>query len=177
MARYCKCCGIQESSWVLLNENTLCRSCAASSKDAGKSLSVRGKRNTSLSINGTSVIIKSNRDEVIIPIKNIQELKVVSPQNFFHGAIEMKTAKAPDASVRIGGGISFLSNTLTFYLLENSEMVAAKNVQAYVMNFSEVPTPEAISNADEIKKYKELLDIGAITQEEFDTKKKQLLNL
>ena len=29
----------------------------------------------------------------------------------------------------------------------------------------------------EIKKYKELLDIGAITQEEFDAKKKQLLQL
>jgi hypothetical protein len=31
------------------------------------------------------------------------------------------------------------------------------------------------SNADEIKKYKELLDMGAITQEEFDEKKKTLL--
>ena len=34
-----------------------------------------------------------------------------------------------------------------------------------------------ISVADEIKKYKELLDIGAINQEEFDSKKKELLNL
>ena len=33
------------------------------------------------------------------------------------------------------------------------------------------------SNADEIKKYKELLDSGVITQEEFDAKKKQLLGL
>lgn len=33
------------------------------------------------------------------------------------------------------------------------------------------------SNADELKKYKELLDSGIITQEEFDAKKKQLLNL
>ena len=33
------------------------------------------------------------------------------------------------------------------------------------------------SNADELKKFKELLDIGAITQEEFDQKKKQLLGL
>lgn len=33
------------------------------------------------------------------------------------------------------------------------------------------------SAADEIKKYKELLDIGAITQEEFDAKKKSLLNI
>ena len=32
-------------------------------------------------------------------------------------------------------------------------------------------------NVDELKKYKELLDQGIITQEEFDTKKKQLLDL
>ena len=31
--------------------------------------------------------------------------------------------------------------------------------------------------ADELKKYKELLDTGVITQEEFDAKKKQLLGL
>lgn len=35
----------------------------------------------------------------------------------------------------------------------------------------------AASPADELKKYKELLDMGIITQEEFDTKKKQLLGL
>ena len=33
------------------------------------------------------------------------------------------------------------------------------------------------SNADELKKYKDLLDSGVITQEEFDAKKKQLLRL
>ena len=33
------------------------------------------------------------------------------------------------------------------------------------------------TNADELKKYKDLLDGGAITQEEFDAKKKELLNL
>lgn len=34
-----------------------------------------------------------------------------------------------------------------------------------------------LSIADEIKKFKELLDMGAITQEEFDKKKCELLNL
>ncbi len=33
------------------------------------------------------------------------------------------------------------------------------------------------SEADELKKFKELLDAGVITQEEFDTKKKELLGL
>ena len=34
-----------------------------------------------------------------------------------------------------------------------------------------------ISNADELKKYKELLDSGVITQEEFNAKKTRLLGL
>jgi len=38
------------------------------------------------------------------------------------------------------------------------------------------PAP-AVSAADELKKFKELLDMGIITQEEFDAKKKQLLGL
>lgn len=39
------------------------------------------------------------------------------------------------------------------------------------------PIQAAPSPADELKKFKELLDMGAITQEEFDIKKKQLLGL
>lgn len=35
----------------------------------------------------------------------------------------------------------------------------------------------AFSSADELKKFKELFDMGVITQEEFDLKKKQLLGL
>lgn len=38
-------------------------------------------------------------------------------------------------------------------------------------------TQEAQSSADELRKYKELLDCGVITQEEFDAKKKQLLGI
>ena len=38
-------------------------------------------------------------------------------------------------------------------------------------------TPNANSASDEIRKFKNLLDEGIITQEEFDIKKKQLLNL
>ena len=38
-------------------------------------------------------------------------------------------------------------------------------------------TETVTSSADELKKYKELLDSGVITQEEFDAKKKQLLGL
>ena len=35
---------------------------------------------------------------------------------------------------------------------------------------------QSLSNIEEIKKYKELLDMGAITEEEYNDKKKKLLN-
>lgn len=38
-------------------------------------------------------------------------------------------------------------------------------------------TNTGISEADEILKYKQLLDDGAITQEEYEAKKKQLLGI
>lgn len=39
------------------------------------------------------------------------------------------------------------------------------------------PVVTALSPAEELKKFKELLDMGIISQEEFDVKKKQLLGL
>ena len=36
---------------------------------------------------------------------------------------------------------------------------------------------QQVSGADELKKFKELLDMGVITQEEFDAKKRQILGL
>ena len=54
--------------------------------------------------------------------------------------------------------------------LENCREIQRNQVVAETKN---TPT----SGADEIMKYKNLLDIGIITQEEFDAKKKQLLGL
>ena len=42
---------------------------------------------------------------------------------------------------------------------------------------TEAPAPQAVSAADEILKFKQLLDAGVITQEEFNAKKAQLLGL
>ena len=44
-------------------------------------------------------------------------------------------------------------------------------------NKGSVTVVNSTSNADELKKYKDLLDSGIITQEEFNSKKKQLLGL
>ncbi len=76
--------------------------------------------------------------------------------------------------------ISTSSNVIKFWLLNNREEVfqSISDVLAKLQN--EKDTPVVVtnnSNVDEFKKYKELLDSGIITQEEFDIKKKQLLGL
>lgn len=69
------------------------------------------------------------------------------------------------------------SGKISFALIENSDeihkcisdLLIARQAQ------KQAPMMQSMTNADELKKYKELLDNGVITLEEFDRKKKQLL--
>lgn len=75
--------------------------------------------------------------------------------------------------------VSSSSGRISFALIENanemhnciSELLIQRQTQ------KQTPATQSGSNADELKKYKELLDSGIITQDEFDAKKKQLLGL
>ena len=78
------------------------------------------------------------------------------------------------------------ADRIKFYLLENRNEVyqtisnAISNIIDIIEDIIETNDEEnssVVSSADELKKYKELLDMGIITQEEFDAKKKQLLGL
>lgn len=71
----------------------------------------------------------------------------------------------------IGTLIDFL-NLLTGDFKDANGKVVKRNNVARTTN-----VVNQISQADELKKYKELLDNNVITQEEFDKKKKQILNL
>ena len=67
---------------------------------------------------------------------------------------------------------------VNFFLFLTFVVSLAKRSKSF--NPEQVIKVEAVqqpSNANEIKQYKELLDSGAITQEEFDMKKKELLGL
>ena len=75
-------------------------------------------------------------------------------------------------------GGSGLENSVPFKTNEELES-AYKTIMKY---YNDYKTKESTKNgatsvADEIKKYKELLDSGIITKEEFAVKKKQLLGL
>ena len=91
-------------------------------------------------------------------------------------------------NIRGGKTVCFgtASGRIKFICVQNAEEFVNevnKQIEEHKSTFAagktaepNVPSP-ALSNADELKKYKDLLDMGAITQEEFDEKKKQLLGL
>lgn len=74
------------------------------------------------------------------------------------------------------------SGRISFSLMKNSDALHSE-ISKLLIN-RQGKTNETVikqeipqSNADELKKYKDLLDSGIITQDEFEAKKKQLLDL
>ena len=62
-------------------------------------------------------------------------------------------------------------------MLENSDELKTAIMNGLKKYSDAIGSTVKDANADSIVKYKELLDAGIITQEEFDAKKKQLLGL
>lgn len=81
------------------------------------------------------------------------------------------------------GYIILIIAAIVFYIIGNSMNPSTKRNKAKNAESApaQVPaqqtTAQQFSPADELKKYKDLLDSGAITQEEYDAKKKELLGL
>ena len=75
--------------------------------------------------------------------------------------------------------IATSSGAINFYGVTNRDEVF-KTISELLMKRQEetkTTSKASESSADELKKLKDLLDSGIITQEEFDTKKKQILGL
>ena len=68
-------------------------------------------------------------------------------------------------------------NSILFNKKELPLILEIKEYVEYKINSKASIGTTSISVADEILKFKELLDQGILTQEEFDAKKKQLLTL
>ena len=78
-----------------------------------------------------------------------------------------------------GFAIRTSSRVISFGDIDNAAEItkAISDLIANRRTASTINLSTTQSNADELKKYKDLLDQGIITQEEFDAKKKQLLGL
>ena len=75
-------------------------------------------------------------------------------------------------------GVSTASGRISFWLLENkNELYSAITNLLLERQKGKTIETEKSDSVEEIKKFKELLDSGIITQEEFNKKKQQLLSL
>lgn len=75
-------------------------------------------------------------------------------------------------------GVSTASGRISFWLLENkNELYSAITNLLLERQKGKTIVTEKSDSVEEIKKFKELLDSGIITQEEFNKKKQQLLSL
>jgi len=89
----------------------------------------------------------------------------------------------PGGRESVGGLFAASSDENTITLSNSSKVVQlAEKVAEYINakirdDKKNIGTVQQLSSADELKKFKELLDSGIITQEEFNIKKKELLGI
>lgn len=83
----------------------------------------------------------------------------------------------PGGNENTGGLIGNDENTVCFEKKDNELGLKMKlEIERLIQNSSKINTTNyRINNPDDIRKYKELLDDGIITQEEFDKKKSEIL--
>jgi hypothetical protein len=117
-----------------------------------------------------------------LPMANIMSVSVTPSTFFARGCIEFTVPGGKDSR----NIEQALKNENALPLKAASQNEEAMKIKAYVEEQvmkcasnkgGTTIVQQAASPAEELKKMKELLDMGIITQEEFDTKKKQLLGL
>ncbi len=75
------------------------------------------------------------------------------------------------------GAIKFIGIDNRDEIFDTMSKLLIERQNASKVSVTQFDNKKTSSNADELKKYKELLDEGVITQEEFEAKKKELLGL
>ena len=126
------------------------------------------------------IIMKSNTEKCEITVTN-EAISGKLP----HGKevhIPLNQITAINRSSFNGVSITSIGNVSNFHCIENREevMKAISYLLANPQQSSAQPTQSASTNgseAEQLKRLKDLLDSGVLTQEEFDAKKKQILGL
>lgn len=127
---------------------------------------------------------------VFLLFKGWQQGIYVTEKNVYGTTIWGKRVDIPLDSVSAvsltgmfsGVSVASSSGRISFLFVENKDEIFTtisnliQNRQGNKMQ-SATPSTDKQTAADEIKQFKELLDSGIITQEEFDAKKKEILGL
>ena len=145
---------------------------------------------------GAQRVLDVYEDRVVLT--QVKNLRSLITHDFFNGVKELPFAMISSiqfkpASKLILGFIQFevpgvrtgsnfgSENSWTFdESLNQVAQTVAEYCRKQVINYHKPQQSQVVnqvSAADELKKFKELLDLGVITQEEFDAKKKELLGI
>ncbi len=116
---------------------------------------------------GSPGIIKRLSTSSIL-INNVSSINPI--KGFLLGSIQIETIGNDDIKIQ---NLSKPSVDKLTKILTDALNIARERIE----NNSAATVIQQVSAADEILKFKGLLDAGIITQEEFDSKKKQLLGL
>lgn len=133
---------------------------------------------------GANLVIVTRKAEETVPISKIQSFSMKEPHGLSQGQIVFKTAQAATAGVSLGFGIGAALGAEKSFFFTKANLDTANELKAYITSYEANTAqsagsdgPKVVSVVDEIRGLKGLLDDGIITQDEFDTKKRQLLNL
>jgi hypothetical protein len=123
----------------------------------------------------------SAKREKTLPIRNISSVEVKKP-GMAAGYIQFSIAggQALNSSYKMtGGAFDAVNDENSVVFADKKSYEIALEIKSYIESFSEVSSTvvNQSSGADELIKFKKLLDDGVISQEEFASKKKQLLGM
>lgn len=131
---------------------------------------------------GGNLIIRTKKADETIPISSVSSFTYKQPGAITSGSVVFKVNHPNSIGLNIGLGIGLgIGSEKTFYFVKK-EAPTAQRIKDYVAQYREQPKAESASAStqsvsDELRSLKALLDDGILTQEEFNAKKKQLLNL
>lgn len=123
-----------------------------------------------------NLMTQGSKGEKSIPIKSITAIQI-KPPRLTTGYIQFAYSGASESKGGIMDAVKD-ENTITFSSKKDLEQ--AKELKALIeslQNKDSQPETSNTSDADELIKFKELLDAGVITEEEFEAKKKQILGV
>ncbi len=138
-------------------------------------ISTMGK---TVEVSGNAISINESitRKQKTIPINNVISVQIKKP-GFTGGYLYFQTVGGlNNSSMKTVN--DFIKDENTIVINSKKKYEVALQIKEYIEKMqSSTNSINQFSSADELIKYKQLLDDGVITQEEFNSKKKQLLNL
>lgn len=130
-----------------------------------------------LTLKEDCIVVYWLNKERVIPISQIISFEVKDPKSKLRpGMIKIQLGGAPDTFLQLNSFLTLGNNGNVEFPHAYAYLEDAHRIKEYVANYAKrSAAPPPVSVADEIKKYKDLLDCGAITEDEYAKAKNKLL--